>query len=280
MFLRCIRYRLRSDWLRLLLGLVFAVILFSWTGTINIISDELRSFSGYVSHYQDVANHDARKAGLHDPAPANNSDFREGYELLLRETKGYLFAVLVESVNDLSPPLTVIPLAALLITGLFQKKRLGQLLAAGVGRKQAFLSITGVYFGCVALVWAVSAVYLMKRYRIEFAPEEQVFYRVILLTWFCAFLWHASVSYLAAMLLRRPLPAFGAALALWFMFGSITVRTPNVLPSYIIDNSESVKPLLPGIDLQPLLRTDLVAAGFFLLTVLIAWLAFRKRDQI
>ena len=49
MFLRCIRYRLRSDWLRLLLGLVFGVILLSWTGTINIISDELRSFSGYVS---------------------------------------------------------------------------------------------------------------------------------------------------------------------------------------------------------------------------------------
>ena len=79
------------------------------------------------------------------------------------------------------------------------------------------------------------------------------------------------------MLLRRPLPAFAAALALWFILGNITVRTPNMLPSYIIDNSENVKPLLPGIDLWPLLRTDIVAAGSFVISILVSWLAFRKR---
>ena len=277
MFFRLTRYRLRAEWLRLLLGLVFAVILFTWSGTINIVSDSLRSFHGYITYYQGQANQEARKAGLHDPNPANNSDFREGYELLLKETKGYLYAVLVESVNDISPPLTAIPLAVLLITGLFQKKRLGSILAAGFSRGRSFLSITGVYFSCIVLVWAISAAYLMKRYRIEFAPEEQEFFRVTLLTWFCAFLWHASLSYLIAMLLRRPLPTFAAALALWFILGSITVRTPNMLPSYIIDNSEDVKPLLPGIDLWPLLRTDIVAAGSFVISILVSWLAFRKR---
>lgn len=277
MMFRLTRYRLKAEWLRILLGLVFAVILFSWSGTINIVSDPLRSFSGYITYYQKMANQEARKAGLPDPDPANNSDFREGYELFLKESKGYLYAVLVESVNDLSPPLTAIPLAVLLITGLFQKKRLGPILAAGFSRKRAFFSITAVYFCCIVLVWAISTAYLMKRYRIEFAPEEQEFFRVTLLTWFCAFLWHASLSYLVAILLRRPFPAFAVTLALWFILGSITVRTPNVLPSYIIDNSENVKPLLPGVELQPMLRTDIVAAVFFVISIAIGWFSFRKR---
>ena len=79
------------------------------------------------------------------------------------------------------------------------------------------------------------------------------------------------------MLLRRPFPAFAVTLGIWFILGSITVRTPNVLPSYIIDNSENVKPLLPGVELHPMLRTDIVAAVFFVISILIGWLNFRKR---
>ena len=277
MFFRLTRYRLKAEWLRILLGVVFGTILLSWISSQNIVDERLRSFDGYVNYYQSQSRREARSKGLRDPDPANRSDQKEGYELLLRENRGYLYAVLIEMVNDWVPPLTVIPLAVLFLTGLFQKKRLGPMLTAGFSRGRVFLSLTGAYFVCIALVWGLSAAWLLNRYRIAYAPEEQVFFRVTLLTWFCAFLWHGTIAYLTAMLLRRPLPAFAAALALWFILGNITVRTPNMLPSYIIDNSENVKPLLPGIDLWPLLRTDIVAAGSFVISILVSWLAFRKR---
>ena len=124
-----------------------------------------------------------------------------------------------------------------------------------------------------------SAAWLLNRYRIAYAPEEQVFFRTTLLTWFCAFLWHASIAYLFAMLLRSPLPAFAATAAVWLILGFSTAYTPNVLPSCVVQNLETPN-WEPGADLWPLLRTDIVAAGFFVLVILIAWLAFRKRDQI
>ena len=277
MFFRLTRYRLKAEWLRLLLGLVFGVILLSWVSSQNIVDERLRSFDGYVNYYQSQSRREARSKGLRDPDPANRSDQKEGYEMLLRENRGYLYAVLIEMVNDWVPPLTVIPLAVLFLTGLFQKKRLGPMLTAGFSRGRVFLSLTGAYFVCIALVWGVSAAWLLNRYRIEYPPEEQVFFRVTLLTWFCAFLWHGTIAYLTAMLLRRPLPTAAATIVLWLILGSTFVNTPNVLPAYIIDNSSSVKALEPGMDLWPFLRTDIVAAGFFLVSILTSWLAFRKR---
>ena len=279
MFLGYTRYRLRSEWLRLLLGMVFAVILFSWFASINIIDDKLRSFDGYLANYQTVSRYEARSQGRAEPETAARSDLRPEYERFLRGNKGFLYAVLVRSVNDFVS-FVASGLAVLLLTGLFANRRLEAPLAAGYSRGRVFLSLTGVYFGCIVLVWVISSAYLLDRYCIEFAPEEREFFRTVQLTWFCAFLWHASIAYLAAMLLRRSLPAFGAAQVIWLILSITTRAEPNTLPSYVIDNSGDVKPLLPGIDLQPLLRTDLVAVSFFLLAVLVAWLAFRKREQI
>ena len=277
MFLRLIRFRFRTEWLRILLGLVFAVILFCWFGTANIVSDEARSFNGYVTYYQVLADQEVRSKGLPNQEQADKSDLREGYELLLRENRGYLYACLILSVNDWTPPLTVIPLAVLFLTGLFQKKRLGPPLAAGFSRRSVFASLTGAYFLCIILVWLFSSAYLLKRYCIAFTQEERVFYRVTRLTWFCAFLWHATIAYLTAMLLRKPLPAFAAAVVLWLLFGFTTRNAPNTLPSYIIDHSMAVKPLEPGVDLWPMLRTDIVAAVFFVISIIVSWFSFRKR---
>ena len=226
-----------------------------------------------------MSRYEARSQGRAEPETAARSDLRPEYERFLRGNKGFLYAVLVRSVNDFVS-FVASGLAVLLLTGLFANRRLEAPLAAGYSRGRVFLSLTGVYFGCIVLVWVISSAYLLDRYCIEFAPEEREFFRTVQLTWFCAFLWHASIAYLAAMLLRRSLPAFGAAQVIWLILSITTRAEPNTLPSYVIDNSGDVKPLLPGIDLQPLLRTDLVAVSFFLLAVLVAWLAFRKREQI
>ena len=204
------------------------------------------------------------------------SDLTTAYHTVLRAYRGFLYSRLVMSANDPMDTLVVNALAVLLLTGLFQKKRLAPPLAAGFSRRRIFLSLTGVYFGSVILVWCISSAYLLNRYCIEFAPEELAFFRVTQLTWFCAFLWKASFAYLAAMLLRRPLPAFLAALAVYFLFLSVKSE-PNILPSWIIGGGMKVKSWDPGVELWPLIRTDIVAAGSFLVSILASWLAFRKR---
>lgn len=276
MFFRLVLYRLKAGGLRLLLGLVFGVVLFSLCSAANII-DPARSLHAYSTHHQTITEQEARRKGMVNPDPAARSDVREGYRTYLRKNRSYVYACLVTMVNDLVP-LVANALAVILLTGIFRKKRLEPPLAAGYSRGRVFLSLTGGYFLCVLLVWVLSSVYLLDRYCVEFAPEEREFFLVTQLTWFCAFLWHASVAYLFAMLLRGPLTAFAATAAVWLILGS-TVNTPNVLPSCVIENL-AIPSWEPGPDLWPLLRTDLVAAGFFVLVILIAWLAFRKRDQI
>ena len=277
MFFRLTRYRLRAEWLRILLGLVFAVILFSWSGSINIISAPVRSFSNYVSDYQTASRNAARSAGMPDPKTAANSDLRAGYEQLLRSNRGFIYAVLVMSVNDPIPTIIVNALAVLLLTGLFQKQQLGTSITAGYSRVRVFLSLTVGYYLSVVLVWAISSAYLLNRYMIEFAPEDQGFFLATRLTWFCAFLWHASIAYLLSMLLRRPLPAFLSAVVLWFILSRVMAQTPNILPAFIISDGYDIPDLLPGYDIGPLLRTDVISAGFFLLALIVGWFSFRKR---
>ena len=276
MFFRLIRYRLKAGGLRLLLGLVFGVVLFSLCSAANVM-DWAHSFHEYETHHQAIMEREARRKGMANPDPAASSDVREGYRTYLRENRGYVYACLVTMVNDWVP-LVANALSVLLLTGIFRKKRLGPPLAAGYSRGRVFLSLTGSYFLCVLLVWVLSSAYLLDRYCVEFAPEEQEFFRVTQLTWFCAFLWHASIAYLFAMLLRSPLPAFAATAAVWLILGFSTAYTPNVLPSYVVQNLD--KPNWePGADLWPLLRTDIIAAAFFVVAIIVGWLSFRKRGM-
>ena len=277
MFFRLIHFRFRTEWLRIMLGLVFAVILFCWAGKINIISDPVRSFSNYVSYYQTTSRNAAQSAGMPDPKPAANSDLRAGYEQLLRNNRGFIYSILVMSVNDPIPTLIVNALAVLLLTGLYQKQQLSMSLAAGFSRVRVFLSLTAGYYLSVVLVWAISSTYLLNRYMIEFAPEDRSFFLATRLTWFCAFLWHASIAYLLSMLLRRPLPAFLTALVLWFILSRAMASAPNILPAFIISDGFDIPDLLPGYDIGPLLRTDVISAGFFLLALIVGWFSFRKR---
>ena len=275
MLFRLTRYRLRAEWLRILLGLTFAVILFSWYGAANIVAEVFHSEGTFAKVYEMGPERLSHNLGVDLPEEAL-SDLTTAYRTVLRFYRGFIYSRLVMSANDPMDMLVANALAVLLLTGLFQKRRLGPPLAAGFGRRRLFLSLTGVYFGCVILVWNISAVYLLNRYCIEFSPEESEFFRVTQFTWFCSFLWKASVAYLAAMLLRRPLPAFLAALAVYFLFMSVRSE-PNILPTWIIGSGMEVKSWDPGVELWPLIRTDIVAAGSFLVSILASWLAFRKR---
>ncbi len=277
MSLRLSRYRLKTEWLRLLLGLMFAVILFSWYGAQNIVSDVFHSKQTFAPMYNEESREwMASRLSMEIPEEAW-TDLSTAYRTVLRAYRGFLYSRLVMSINDPVDMLVVNALAVLLLTSLFQKKRLGPPLAAGYCRRRLFLSLTGVYFACVVVVWCISATYLLNRYCIEFAPEEREFFLVTQLTWFCTFLWNASIAYLASMLLRRPLPAFLAGVAVYFL--CLSVGKPHILPGIIIGGGMTVKTWDPGVDLWPLLRTDIIAAAFFVVAVVVGWFSFRKRGM-
>ncbi len=275
MFLRLTRYRLKTEWLRILLGLIFAVILFSWYCAGNVVANLYHSLGSFSLVYDLGVDRLAAQVGVDAGEPAL-ADMVTAYRFILHKDRGFVYSRLVMSVNDPIYILIANALAVLFLTGLFRNKRLGPPLAAGFSRGRLFFSLTAVYFCCVALVWVVSASYLLDRYFIAFSPEEQDFFRVTQLTWFCAFLWKGTAAYLAAMLLRRPLPAFLAALAVSFALLLANHSAPNILPSWIIGGGLTVKSWDPGADLWPLLRTDIVAAAFFVLSIIIGWFSFRK----
>ena len=275
MFFRLTRYRLKTEWLRFLLGIIFAVTLVFWYGTASIPAERLHSFNSYVAYYQRMTQQEAHSKGLQEPEPPAKSDLRAGYEMLLQNSRGFIYSRLVMSVNDPVPILVTNALAVLLLTSLYAIKRLGAPIAAGCSRGCTFFSMTGGYFLSVLLVWVISSDIMLKRYCVEFSTDEQDFFKVIQLTWFCAFLWKSTIAYLAAMLLRRPLPAFFVA----FIVSMILMYypEPNILPSWIIGSTMQVNSLDPGIDLQPMLRTDTVAIALFVLSIIVGWLSFRKR---
>ena len=275
MSFRLTRYRLKTEWLRILLGLMFAVILFSWYGAGNVVANMYHSLSSFSLIYEMGVDRLAEKIGVDAAEPAL-AHMDTAYRFVLQRSRGFVYSRLVISVNDPIYILLANALAVLFLTGLFQKKRMGPPLAAGLSRGRLFFSLTAVYFSCVVLVWVISANYLIKRYFIVFSPEEQDFFKVTQLTWFCAFLWKGTVAYLAAMILRRPLPAFLAALAMSFLFLLANHSTPNVLPSWIIGGGLTVKSWDPGVDLWPMLRTDVVAAVFFVISIIVGWFSFRK----
>ncbi len=275
MFFRLTRYRLRTEWLRILLALVFAVILFSWYSAGNSQSNLYHSMGSFSRTYERGVEKVAELAGVDASEPAL-TELNTAYRFILQKARGFVYSRLVMSVNDPIYILLTNAMAVLLLTGLFQKKRLGPPLVAGFSRGRVFFSLTVVYFFCVVLVWVISATYLINRYFIVFSPEEQDFFRVTQLTWFCAFLWKGTVAYLAAMLLRRPLSAFLVALAVSFILLCVNHTVPHVLPTWIIGGGMSVKSWDPGIDLWPMLRTDIVAAVFFVISIIIGWFSFRK----
>ena len=275
MLFRLTRYRLKTEWLRILLGLLFAVILFSWYSAGNVVANLYHSLGSFSRVYEMGVDQLAEKVDVDAAEPAL-ANMYTAYQFILQKYRGFVYSRLVMSVNDPIYILLVNALAVLLLSGLFQKKRLGPPLVAGFSRGRIFFSLTATYFSCIILVWVISATYLINRYFVVFSQEEQDFFQVTQLTWFCAFMWKATIAYLAAMLLRKPLPAFLAALAVSFLFLLANHSTPNILPSWVIGGGLTVKSWDPGVDLWPLLRTDIVSAVFFVITIIIGWFSFRK----
>ena len=272
MLLRLTRYRLRSEWARILLGLFFAGALYFWAGWINPMP--VGRYGNFVATYGELSPEMIAKSLMIDPSEASG-DLREMHrQLLIRERGAFWHGVIMGTDYIAAWPVSC-ALSVLFLTGLFQKRRVGPWLSAGYGRGRSFLSLTLVYYGSVLLVWVVASRLLINAYRIAFSPEEQDFYRTTQLNWLCSFLFRASVLYMSSMLFRRPFPAAAAGLGVCLLLLLFRPVLP-FLPLRIAPNARAWN---PGADLTNAVSGNITAAGVFVLSIAVGWLSFRKRGM-
>ena len=138
---------------------------------------------------------------------------------------------------------------------------------------------TLVYFAAVVLTWFVSAKVLLALYSVRWTPEEADFFRTTRLAWLLTFLFRASILYLLSFLLGRPLPAalagIGISLLLRWLKSAVPAIPIRIVPPGPYPNGPTWD---PGADLTAVVKGNWIALGVCILSVLIAWLCFRKRS--
>lgn len=264
MVFRLTRVRIKAEWLLMIIALVLLILYIRFCSADIRNSTDLYSYTQFEYRYTaNLSSYDelsgvgkssadpvmvARAYGIDPRELPEKADLRDIYDLVIRNNWNYLYKLIMSSGVLFAFPV-LDGLAMLLLCPLFRKRRIGQYLSAGFSRKQVFLSFTLLYFGCAVVMWLLGSFFQLARFRIPFGAflGDQ-------LVWLCAVLFGAALAYLAAVLLRRPIVAFFASLAVWI-------------------------PLL--FCFRGLLPLPLAAVGFtlaFLAAVLaVSWLHFRKR---
>lgn len=283
MGLRLARYRMKTEWPKLL-ALVFCILFLCWFE--NFYVDSLRTLRDYNLFYQYYGDEEyylssgraklAMGWGLAEEELGETP--QEGFRALRRLRRGFVCIKLIMGSDQVIILLTN-ALAVLFLTGLLANRRLEPLLASGCSRRKLFLSLSLTYFGGAALLWLGSVCLMLPAFGVTFLPEERSFFFVMLLSWFLSTMTAAACSYLFAFLLRRPFPAFAAALGAYLLVAALIPDRSGV-PVQIMGSSLLHKSLDPGEDLGWLITGDWIALAFILLSVIAAWLAFRRRDQI
>ena len=275
MFLRLTRYRLRAEWARILLGVFFAAVFFAYSGYFNV--PKIGNFNQFVATYG-AMNPELMAKSLGVEVSELKPSIEENYVLLMQKYRGLFYHHSIEGTETIGALPVVIALSVLFLTGPFQKRRLGPLLAAGYSRMQGFLSLSLVYYAAVVLIWYVSHIVLMHILSINFSPEEQYFYGMTRLAWFCAFLFRASILYMAAFLLGKPLYSALAGIGSCILFGWLKAVLP-ILPVNIVPKGpfEQGPTWDPGADLSSVTAGIYLALAILILSVFVGWFGFRKR---
>ncbi len=223
--LRITRARIKAEWLLMIIALVLLILY------IRLCSADIRNFTDLYSYTQfeyrytaNLSSYDelngvakfsadpmavARAYGIDPRDLPEEADLRDIYDMALRKNRNDLYQRISDSGILFAFPV-LDGIAMLLLCPLFRKRRIGQFLSAGYSRREVFLSVTLLYFGCAVLMWLLGSFFQLTRFHIPFGafPKDQ-------LVWLCIVLCSAALAYLAALFLRRPIVAFFASLAVW-----------------------------------------------------------------
>lgn len=276
MLLRLTHVRLRAEWIMVIIALALLILYIWYCGmdirsATNVYSYEQFEFAYHAMDPMQVADVYA----LDVRNLPEKADMRDIYNAIILANRGWLYCLILTSAELFTFP-ALNGMAVLMICMTFRKRRIGQFLSAGFSRLQVFLSLTLVYFGFALLLWLAASAYQLTRYHISFAPEEMYFFRITQLTWLCNILFNAALAYLFAMLLRRPLISFAAAMGARLLLLYLT-KDLRASPLTIIVIGNTRPSWDPGMDLNPLITGNWITLGCLAAVLIAAWLSFRKR---
>ena len=274
--LRFARYRLKTEWLRFLLGVAFAAAFLIWSGF--FMTPQAGNLAQFVAKYDGV-DPEQMAIALGIDVSELKPTLEENFRMMAGQYRGLRYYNLVDGTEWLAGLPLSIALSVLFLTGPLRNKRLDPLLAAGYGRFRIFLSLTLVYYAAVVLTWFVSAKVLLALYSVRWTPEEADFFRTTRLAWLLTFLFRASILYLLSFLLGSPLPAALTGIGISFLLRWLKSAVPaipiRIVPPGPYPNGPTWD---PGADLSAVVKGNWIALGVCILSVLIAWLCFRKRS--
>lgn len=240
MLFRILRVRLRAEWLLMLIALAL-MLLYPWfCGSSIRDGTDLYSYSQFeyrymanLSSYNELTGigHNtvdpirvAQSYGLDPRDLPEKADLRDVYEAVIRARGDFLYSrILIDAVLFGFPILD--GLAMLLLCPLFRKQHLGQFLSAGYSRKQVWLSFTLLYFACAVVMWLLASLFQLGRFHIAFQAPQ--------LAWLAYLLFSAALAYLSALLLRWPIVAFFASLAVWALL-LLGIRSLAAFPVLVV----------------------------------------------
>ena len=281
MFFRVARYYLRSEWIRVAAA-VFALFLYALL-MVNDSRIAPMTYDAFVTQYCSTNKFSYSSDYLLDdlakryriPREELGESFADAYPVFyvrhFHEFVGYTCGF-----TAYFAPVLAGAAAMLYLCILFRKRRLGPLLAAGCRRGAIYLFLTILYFALFLLVWAVAVPFLLSRYRIlPLTEEQEACLKLIKPSVLLSLLFGAAAGHFFAFLLRRPFPAFAAALALWFLVFGLSGQRFPVPVAWITSLLEWNAETPPG----PLIAQGCVTAAAVLAAVIGGWFCFRRIEQ-
>ena len=267
-FFRVARYYLRAEWLRLA-AVVFAACLCTFL-MVNNTKTMPMSYEAFKAQYGSELTMDRLARKVNIPREQLGDSLEEAYPVIRQQH----FTRFLGNSGDFVflAPVLAGALAALLLCGVFRKRRLAPLLAAGCSRGTIYLVLTVLYFGVFVLVWLIVVPLSLSRYRLPLDAGQQACLRLWKPSLLLSFLFSASVAYFFACLLLRPLPAFLAGAAALYLVQWISglVPVPVGYLLSLLDWKPSTGPLITQGWITALTAAAAVAGG---------WLCFRRREQ-
>ncbi len=281
MFFRVARYYLRSEWIRVAAA-VFALFLYALL-MVNDSRIAPMTYDAFVTQYCSTNKFSYSSDYLLDdlakryriPREELGESFADAYPVFyvrhFHEFVGYTCGF-----TAYFAPVLAGAAAMLYLCILFRKRRLGPLLAAGCRRGAIYLFLTILYFALFLLVWAVAVPFLLSRYRIlPLTEEQEACLKLIKPSVLLSLLFGAAAGHFFAFLLRRPFPAFAAALALWFLVFGLSGQRFPVPVAWITSLLEWNAETPTG----PLIAQGCVTAAAVLAAVIGGWFRFRRIEQ-
>ena len=273
MLLRFARYYLKTEWIKVLIPvlalLIYAFVCLNDTTIRPMRYEEFEAEYGQYAYSLDKLADVTRFSREY----LGNS-FEDAYDWIISWRLSRYLQILLPAAAVLAPFLTA-GLAAAFLCTVFRKRRLGQAIAAGYSRRVIYLFLTVLYYAVLLAVWAVAAPYLFSHY-----PEHNAWGMVSLFV-LLGLLFGGAVSFFLAFLLRRPIPAFLASVALWFAVNLLSGVV--LLPTAVFNSARRWNDLMLQGDTRKVavmvIAECCVTGATVAASVVGSWFCFRRQGQ-